>query len=816
MRHVTRDLIHAARTLLKARSFTAVCVASLGLGMGVVIAIMTFAGSILGTPARVDDRGLIEVVIRAEGALRAKAGNSLVDTWSYPDYLDVRDAVGGMPLSAWNKGEALYRAEDGTAPVPVSAMYVSSNYFSTIGVVIPRGPGFTAADDGSLARPEAIIAHRVWQLRFGSDPNIIGRTITINQTDYVVVGVAPERFRGHVGGLDDAYYQLWLPLSRHPRLTGSESVRLNRDASLVRLLARLPDDTTLAEVDARVRSAMAGLAARFPTSHQERIGGAEPYFPAGAAKRSQMNRARLMMVSLAGIVLLVVGLNLSGMMLVRSAMRERELAVKLAIGASRWRLMQHHLAEAFVLALMGGTLAALVLFGLPAVGAWWSNYSGEVLEIFKLTPWLVLQCIALCFATSLVLGLLPAIRFSRPMIISALKNDSRGGRRVGRLQRLTAALQAGIAVPFLVIGGIKLDQARVTAMADLGFNPRGAYAARLNLAAVGESEADRQRFARAVEQGLAQAPGITSVTLADGMPLDFTYRNTRVTREGESIFTTAHTTRIGPNYLETVGIRLLAGRTIDVRDTAAAEKIVLLSEPLARELFPSRNPIGERVTFGLDGGEPQTYTVAGITADVVTTQMGNPRPQLFVALAQHPTPRMLAIGRATPGDPSVRRAFEAVTKDADPKFVLGDFFTGEELVEGSHADILSHGLISGVAATVALMLATLGVYGVIAFTVTMRTREIGVRVALGASRWRVLRDVLGSSLMLVVPGIGVGLLLSVLWVRLVDPSWYPLGGVEPLVYTVAAAIAFFVAVLAGIPSARRAAGIEPIIAMRAE
>ena len=816
MRSINSDLIHAARTLLKAKSFTTVCVTSLGVGMGVVIAILVFVSSIVGTPPGVDDDRLIELVIRPEGAFRAQAGSGIIDTWSYPDYLDVRNGLGRASLTGWSRGEGLFLPANAADTIPLATMYVSSNYFSTIGVTLPRGTGFTAADDASRAEPEAVISHRMWQLQFGSDPNIIGRRIIVNQTEHVVVGVTPQRFRGHTNGLDEPYYQLWLPLSRHPRLMGNESVRLVRDASVVRLFAKLPEDMTAAQADTMVKSSMASIAERFPSSHREKIGGAEPYFPTGARMRSQINRARLTFLGLAGIVLLVVGLNLSGMMLVRSAMRERELAVRLAIGASRWRLMRYLLAEAFVLAITGGALACAVVFGAPVIVAWWFSYSGEVMDLFRPSIWLALQCIVLCLVTTVILGLMPALRFSRPML-SALKNDSKGsGRRSGRLQRLTAAAQTGIAVPFLVIGGVKLDQVRVSAMADLGFQPQGVYAVGQRLSVYGETEDERQRAARRIEQNLMQSPSIAAVTLGDGMPLDFTYRNTRVTREHESNFMTVHTTRIGERYLETLGIRLLAGRTINATDTAGAERVVLLSEPLARNLFPNKNPVGERLVFGFGDGEPRPHTVIGVTGDVVTTQMGNPRPQIFVPLAQNPAPIILFMARGTPGDPAVRQAFEAAIKDVDPKFVLREIMTGESLIEGSQEDLLTHAMVGGVGAAIALILAALGVYGVIAFMVATRTREIGVRVALGASRMRVLRDVLGSALLLVVPGIGVGLILGVLWVRQIDPSWYPLGGVEPLVYAGAAAVAFLVAALAGIPSARRAAGVQPIIAMRAE
>ena len=209
----------------------------------------------------------------------------------------------------------------------------------------------------------------MWRLRYGSDPGIIGRTITVNRTEYVVVGVTPEGFRGHTSGLNDAYYQLWLPLSRHPRLgngdAAGQSARFTRDAAWVRVVARLSEGATVAQADANIASVMAGLAVSHPATNQDKAGGVEPYFPPGARLRSQVSFARLMILGLSGMVLLVVGLNISGMMLVRSAMRERELAIRSAMGASRWRLMRYHLSEALVMALLGAGLGAA---SAPATG----------------------------------------------------------------------------------------------------------------------------------------------------------------------------------------------------------------------------------------------------------------------------------------------------------------------------------------------------------------------------------------------------------------------------------------------------------------
>jgi predicted permease len=539
----------------------------------------------------------------------------------------------------------------------------------------------------------------------------------------------------------------------------------------------------------------------------------------------------MMLLGLSGAVLLVVGLNISGMMLVRSAMRQRELAVRLAMGASRRRLAQYHLSEALVMALLGGGFASAVLFGGPVLVAWSLSMWGPALDLFRPDPWLVLQCIGLCLVTSVVLGVLPALRFSRPSIVGSLKNDSAGGgRRVGRLQRLTAAAQAGLAVPFLVICGVQFDQARATAFADLGFKPAGMYFARLNLSAFAKNEDEQRLFVRTVQQNLAQAPGVTAAAVGDGVPLDFIYRNVRVApfdaarnAPGGS-FVTVHSTRVGPGYLEAIGTRLLAGREIDANDRDGAEQVVLLSEPLARQLYPGGDALGSRVTFALPDGEPRTYTVIGVTADLMSTQMGNPRPQLFLSLAQHPAATLDLVARSAPSDPSMRGAFHnaiadglrTISAQADADAVLRELTTGEWLIDNSRADILTMSGVGGAAAAVALILAMFGVYGVIAFMVATRTREIGIRVALGASRGRVLRDVLVDALKLVMPGIALGLAFAILWVRLTDPAFYPLGGVEPLVYGWAAATAFFVAVLAGIPSARRAAAVQPMLAMRAE
>ncbi|HTV00750.1 MAG TPA: ABC transporter permease [Luteitalea sp.] len=820
-----RDLLHATRGLAKASTFTAVCVTSLGLGMSVVIGIMLFMRTMLGTPPGVQDDGLVELVVRVSGQLRAQTGSDIVDHWSYPDYLDVRDAARGVTTAGWSRGEGLFRATSEASAVPLATAYVSSNYFATLGVPLALGPGFTRADDASVAPAEAVLGHRTWQLRFNGDPTIVGRPILVNRSEFVVVGVAPPRFRGHIGDMDEPHDELWLPLSRHPRLTVDQSARADRSTGWIRMIGRLSSDASLVGANASVQAMMATLAAQHPATNRERSASVEPYIPVGARMRAEVAFGKLVIFAMSAMVLLVVGLNVSGMMLVRGAIRQRDTAIRHAVGASRWRLVRYHLAESLVVALLGGAFASTLLFVGPPAIAWGFGVWGTWLDLFRPDAWLAVQCVALCFVASLVLGVLPAIRFSRPSIITALKNDSAGGgRRVGRLQRMTAAAQAGLAVPLLVMAGVQFDQARVAAGADVGFEPKGLYAASLNLAAIAQTNEERRQFLQTAQDTLGRSNGVTVSSVGDGVPLDFIYRNARLAREGDATFTTVHTTRVAPGYLETIGTRMLAGRAIDAGDRADAERVVVLSAPLAQQLFPAGDALGQRIAIARTADQQQTFTVVGISADLVSTQMGNPRPQLFLSLAQEPAESVMLLARGNASDAAIRDAFRnaviealrATSSRMGPDDVFREVSTGERLIENSRSDFLTSSGVAGLAAGVALVLTALGVYGVIAFMVATRTREIGVRVALGATRARVLRGVLGQALTLVVPGITGGMLLAVAWVRLTDPAWYPLGGVEPLVYAFAATTALFVATLAGIPSAHRAAAVQPIVAMKAE
>jgi putative ABC transport system permease protein len=840
---VAKDLNHAIRSLAKARAFTVVCVGSLGLGMGTVIAILMLMRAMVGTPEYLNTDGLVELLVRPEGQLRARTDGD-VDTWTYPDFVDLARAATGMSVAAWTFGETIMRVQDADEPQRVPAMYVTPNYFTTIGVPLSRGSGFQApgaragqplpADLGTDR--VVIIEHDLWQNRLGGRPDIVGSIISLNRVPHVVVGVTLERFRGHVGPEDSPDVQLWVPLSQHPRL---ESLEFNRETEWIKLIARLSPGLAREQAQASASVVMSGLARQHPaTNHEKTAAAVEPYHPMGARSRDQIERAKLILFGLSGMVLFIVCLNVSGMMLVRAATRQRELSVRLALGASRARLVRYILSEAFVIASIGGLVAMFIIFGIPAALLWYFDFWHRDLDLFRPTPSVYLMCAGLSFVTTAVFGLVPAIRFSRPNLITSLKDDAGGGgRRVGRLQKWTAAIQAGVAVPFLVIGAVKLDQVQTAAGADVGFEPIGIFAAPVDLSGGGNTDVAKHApfLLGEVTRNLNQATGVTAVAAADGLPLDFRQRTTRLFREGDGSGYHAHTTRVSETFFDTLGIRVVRGRGFRTDDRLGAENVVVLSQPLAAKLFPGEDALGERLLFevqSLATGSPGpnretlradaparlTFTVVGVTDDVVTSQMGTERPQLFLPLAQHPPANVVLIARATAADSTMAAAFKNAVATVDPDFAQSSMVTGARLIQRSVRDLASHSILSVVCAGVALLLAALGVYGVVGFMVATRTREIGVRMALGATRPDVLRSVLADAVKVVVPGVVVGLALAIVAVRVgnVPETWYDLGSAEPLAYAAAAAVALAVATIAGLPSARRATKINPIVAMRAE
>jgi predicted permease len=816
---VRRDVVHAARSLAKAPGFTFVSVASLSIGMAAVIAIPYFARLLFMAPAGVNTDGLVELLMTPSGPLRIQLGEAAVEGWSYPDYIDLRDADTNMAITGWTAGETIVTipASDRAQRFTVPTLFVSGNYFRTVGVALARGPGFDASERGLTAEPLVILGYGFWQRRLGADPDVVGKTLTLDGIPHVVVGVAPDGYCWHLGECPGT--QLFVPLERHPRLRADGRLRFDRDITWVRMHGRLRNGVAVAQAQAAVAAVMSRLSEQYPGTNKHKAASVQPYFAGGAKERPELMIVQGALLGLTGMVLLVVCLNISGMMQVRSAIRERELSIRQAMGASRARLVRYLLSEAILLAGMGGAVASLVLFGAPQALASWLGMAvpPHVQEVLK--PGLTMGALAvgLCLATSLTFGLLPAARFSRPTVVLALKDDAGGGgRRVGRIHRLASALQVGIAIPFLIVSGVMVDWVRTTTT-EIGFDPEGLAAVRLDLNKRGE-EQNRDLLLQRVREDLEHASGVHSVTVADGVPLDFQFRAARASRPGHSTVVFVRPTGVGHTYLETLGIPLLRGRVISADEAAGGEAVAVVSKLVASRLFGSDDPIGERLALELEENRPQIFTIVGVTADFVGRALDAPRAHVLVPLSQ-PTSSVFLIARTTAGiqPTTLTSAFQRAIRDLDPDFTTASLITGDKLTSRGADDILVPSAMVGGGGGMVLFLAALGIYGVIAFMVATRTREIAVRVALGASRRRVLGTVLSDVVKLVIPGVFGGLFLAILVVRLIVP-WRGLAGavMEPLIFALGVALAVGVAFVAALPAARRALSVEPMVAMRSE
>jgi predicted permease len=821
-----RDFIHAARTLAKARTFTIVCVVSLGIGMGAIVALATF-GRALTAPARgINPDGLTELLVLPQGPLLAKAGVWATEQWSYPDFRALHDSDTGMALTGWVSEVSAVgvKVSDEAELRQVVTLYVSANYFSTFGVTLARGPGFDPAiDDATSGEPRVVLSHDFWRAQTSADPDIVGKSLLFEGVPHTVVGVAPDDFHGHFHFFQAPSSLVFMPLERHPRLKQNPSLRDDRSTDWVRIHGRLNPGVDITRAKALVTSTVAGLAQRYPSTNQFKSATVEPYASMGAAGLPESRQVLSIMLGLAGAVLLVVCLNISGMMLVRGTIRERELSIRAALGAPRKRLIQYLFFEALVLAVVAAVISGFVLFGIPAVAAWYIG--APVPQEIDLDAVNVVIAAGLCLGVSLLFGLIPAIRFSRPNLISAVKDDAGGGgTQTIRVHRVAAMVQIAIAVPFLVISGVMLDRVRT---ADLGFPTDGFAAAKLPPPAGREQDANFS--IRRVRDNLQQAIGVRSVAVAEGMPVDFDYREFRVGQTGGGTFVTAHVTHVGENFLETVGARLLRGRTITADDRLTAANVAVISQPLADVLFPGKEAIGERVTVRREESKEREFTVIGVSADFASSQMTTTRLQILLPMSEASTSTVFLIARGAPGDePKLKAALETALRELGVEPLPGVAFSGvvigQDLLDKSISDLISEGVAVGFAGGLVLVLAALGIVGVVGFMVVTRTREIAVRMALGSTRLKVFGLVLSDIVKLVIPGLAVGIVIAAALIRTFeDVLGTPLtlgpdalGIMEPLIYMGAAMLATGAALLAAVPAARRATTVQPMVAMRSE
>jgi predicted permease len=801
-----QDLRHAARKLRKSPGFALVAVLTLALGIGANSAIFSVVNAVLLRPLPMKDS---EQLVRAFSV--GKRGNM---SMSGLDFLDFRQQSASFTgMAAVDTNEASLTG-DGGEPERLQGAQVTAEFFSLIGVTPQLGRAFTEGEDQPGKSQVVVLGNALWKRRFNSDAGVLGKSITIGGRPYTVVGVARPEF-----DFPDRA-QLWTPLTWEGDLINPE----NRGAHFLDVYGRLKPGVTPQQAAADLAAIAKRLEAQYP---QTNTGFSATTVPLRDVLVGKVRPALLMLMGAVALVLLIACANLSNLLLARAVDREGEMSVRLAMGAQRGHIIRQLLTESALLALLGGTLGILLgrwaLDGLVAFGP--RDIPG--LEKVAMDGAVLAFSAGLTLLTALLFGLYPALQASRAELSSSLREIGKGGGtgNRGRARNALIVAEAALAVVLLVGAGLLLRSFVRLQQVDPGFKPENVLTVQLALPE-GSYEwggTATGTFYDTLLERLRTQPGVQAVGATFALPLTgrnmiSTIRDTARPAPEPGQESLSQVAVVTPGYLEAMRIRLVKGRLLSEQDGREGTKGVVISEETARRYWPGEDPVGKRVEIGIDFGAGQFGgEVVGVVADVRHEGMAADLfPSTYVPFHQGRANNMLVVLR-TAGDPlalvaAVREEVRALNKDVP----VGNVRTLEAIVGSAVAQPRFYLLLVGLFAVVALVLAALGIYGVVANAVGHRTRELGIRMALGAEPGSLMRMVLGQSMRMTALGLALGVVLAFGAAQALGSLLYTVKATDPLTYAGVAGLLCLVALVASFLPARRATRIDPVIALKGE
>jgi predicted permease len=819
MASLLQDIRFALRLMVRQPVVMLVAAASLALGIGANVTVFTLVKAMLLQPLPIRDADRVVVVATSEvrnGTPTVLGGISRLN------FEDVRQQATVFADSSLMAFAPLALTGTGGEPEQVFGQIASGSYFDLLGAPMAAGRPFGADDDRELgARPVTVLNYGLWQRRYGGDPGLIGRTISLNGHAFTVVGVTAEGFRGTtpVGGPD-----LWVPWAMYREVLTGLGLEgyTSRRGLMYQAVARLKDGVTLEQARGNVEAIGHALENDFPTDNRGRTTTVRPItdsvFP--PAFRRQLTLSGTVGMTVVGLVLLIACGNVANLLLARAQSRRQEIAVRLSIGASRGRLVRQLLTESLLLAVLGGVGGVVV--------AYWSR---ALLWAYR-PPFVQANAISLDFdvrvltfvtlvslVTGVLFGLAPALQASRPDLVTELKERTTlpGGTHWYTPRHLLVAGQIALSLVALVSAGLFVRSLANAQKTDLGFASDGLMVFGMNAGTQGYDEARGRDLYRRVQERLAAVPGVQAATISTALPLQGGFQRTTF-RDDQDITDPRNgrltqVNEVGDRYLETLGIPLRSGRGFTPNDRQGSAPVAIINEAMAKQLFPDSDPIGRRVHLI---NRPPWREIVGVVGTVKAVFVGeDPTPQLYLPIDQNYASQITVQVRAA-GDPdallgNVRRQLQAI----EPTMPLLNVNTYRTVVGTSlWAPRLGASLLA-VFGLLALVLAAIGLYGVMSYSVGQRTREIGIRMALGAGSGDVRRMIVRQGLALALGGVVVGLAAAFGLSRLVTSLLFGISGVDALTFAVVPAVLLAVAVIATLLPALRASRVDPVESLRA-
>lgn len=814
-----RDLRYGIRQLLRSPGFALAAGLTLALGVGANTIIFSIVNGLLLRPLPVDRPQ--DVVALYATDRRSGRTQSL----SYPEYLDYRDRSGiftglvaqqGLPVSLAGRE----RAE------MVWSEIVTENYFSTLGLQPALGRTFGPADaSGPGSDPLVVLSHRLWLDRFGGEAGVIGSVVRLNGHPFTVVGVAPA---GYTGVRKFGFHpDLWVPMMMHAQvMRGAEGILDDRESTWLTVAGRLEPGLDAGGASAMLSDFATRLEQAHPETHRDRgarllAGGSGFDDPDFAPPQTLVLSAALAMGA-AGLILLLACTNVANLLLARASARGREIGVRLALGASRSRLVRQFLTEGALLAVVGGAAGT-------AVASWNTEIQALMLPRLQfpvgfdvsLDRRVLFFGLAISLLTSLLFGLAPALRAARCDVVAMLK-DSQPRTRPPRwgldLRSLLVIGQVSLSLVLLIGGGLFLKSLLNAREMDVGLTRENRLLLSLDPGLQGYDSARTDRLYRELIQRVRELPEVASATLGFPLPLDTYGRSRSVFLEGQEAASEGlevGVTVAAADYFGTVGTTLVRGREFGPGDSASAAQVAVVNQTLAARLGSEGEVVGRH--FRLGGAEGDRVRIIGVARDARYGTIGEgPRPYLYLPLSQHERSWLTLVVRTNGSPAALAPAVRDVVHRLDPDLAAFGVMTMGRHLDNALNLATSSAIFAGAFGAIALLLAVVGIYGLVSYSVARRTREVGIRAALGASREDVLRLVLGKGLGLAALGVGAGLVAALGAGRLIGGMLYDVSPTDPTIIVTMSLLLAAVVLLASYLPARRAMRVDPVTSLRSE